>query len=129
MKVVFLQEADVDLQDLRQYIVRNFGKAEWARTRRRISESVRTIRAFPQGGRIPDEIAAMGVGQYRQAVSGMNRLIYEVRGDLVYIHIVCDARRDMRTLMLRRLVRVSAVNDPRLPYWRGAAGTARPAAG
>jgi len=36
---------------------------------------------------------------------GMNRIIYEVRGDILYIHIVCDARRDLRALLLRRMLR------------------------
>jgi len=36
---------------------------------------------------------------------GMNRIIYEVRDETLYIHIICDARRDLRTLLLRRVLR------------------------
>jgi toxin ParE1/3/4 len=35
----------------------------------------------------------------------MNRIIYEVRQDILYIHIIVDARRDLKTLLIRRLLR------------------------
>jgi hypothetical protein len=37
----------------------------------------------------------------------MNRIVYEVRQDIVYIHIVCDTRKDMKSLLTRRLMRIS----------------------
>lgn len=104
MRVVFLAGAEEDLRDLRQYLLRNFGKPVWQETYRQIRESIRAIQAFPQGGSIPDELRGLGLAQYRQLISGMNRIIYEVRGEVLYIHIVCDTRRDMRTLLSHRLL-------------------------
>ena len=118
MKVIFLASAEKDLDDLRQYVLRNFGEAAWREARRRIGDAVRTIRTFPQSGTIPVELARMGFQQYRQVTAGLNCLVYEIKDDLILVSIVCDGRRDMRTLLLRRLVRISAVNDPRLPYRR-----------
>jgi hypothetical protein len=34
----------------------------------------------------------------------MNRIIYEVRVDVAYIHVVCDTRRDLKGLLMRRMV-------------------------
>jgi toxin ParE1/3/4 len=34
----------------------------------------------------------------------MNRIIYEVRDDTAYIHVVCDARRDLQSLLMKRIV-------------------------
>lgn len=34
----------------------------------------------------------------------MNRIIYEVQGGVLYIHIVCDTRKDLRALLTRRLL-------------------------
>ena len=34
----------------------------------------------------------------------MNRIIYEVREDTVYIHIVCDTRQNLQGLLLKRIV-------------------------
>lgn len=36
----------------------------------------------------------------------MNRILYEIGDTIIYIHIICDIRRDMRTLLSRRLLRV-----------------------
>lgn len=35
----------------------------------------------------------------------MNRVIYEVRQEIIYIHIVADTRKDMKTLLTQRLLR------------------------
>jgi hypothetical protein len=34
----------------------------------------------------------------------MNRIIYEQRGDALYIHIVCDARRELQGLLMKRII-------------------------
>lgn len=34
----------------------------------------------------------------------MNRIIYELRDRAVYVHVVCDTRRDLRAVLLRRLL-------------------------
>lgn len=107
MRVVFLAEAEADLKDLRRYVVTSFGKPAWQETLQKIKDSVQTIQAFPHGGSVPDALADLAILQYRQVVSGMNRIIYEARDEVLYIHIVCDTRRDMRTLLARRLLRMT----------------------
>lgn len=105
MRAVFLAGAEEDLKELRRYVVNSFGQSAWQETSRKIKDSVRTIQAVPFSGSIPDELADLGLLQYRQVISGMNRVIYEVRDETIYVHIVCDTRRDMRTLLSRRLLR------------------------
>jgi hypothetical protein len=34
----------------------------------------------------------------------MNRIVYELRDDTAYIHIVCDTRRDLQGLLMKRIV-------------------------
>ncbi|WP_198084303.1 type II toxin-antitoxin system RelE/ParE family toxin [Variovorax sp. E3] len=104
MKVVFLQSAEADLKDLRRYVIKNFGSTAWASSYAKIKESVALIEAHPQAGRVPDELEDLNVAQYRQVISGMNRIIYEVRVDAAYIHLVCDTRRDLKGLLMRRIV-------------------------
>jgi plasmid stabilization system protein ParE len=105
VKVVFLRDAEEDLKDLRQYVATKFGKDTWLETKRQIKATTKALVTFPQSGNIPDELTELGMTQYRQAISGMNRIIYEARGDLLYVHIVCDTRRDLRGLLARRLLR------------------------
>jgi toxin ParE1/3/4 len=105
VRIVFLAGAEEDLKELRRYVVKSFGKFVWQETYQKIKDSVRTIQTFPQGGSIPDEIVDLGLQQYRQVISGMNRIVYEVREETVLIHIVCDTRRHMKALLSRRLLR------------------------
>jgi len=65
------------------------------------------LKTFPHAGSIPEEFEKLNLSQYRQVLSGMNRIIYEVRLDTVYIHIITDARRDLKSLLTRRLLRIT----------------------
>ncbi|RQO64469.1 plasmid stabilization protein [Variovorax sp. KBW07] len=104
MKVVFLRSAETDLKDLRRYIIKNFGAIAWTSSYSKIKDCVGMIEANPKAGRIPEELEDLNTTQYRQVIAGMNRIIYEVRVDAAYIHLVCDARRDLKSLLMRRLV-------------------------
>jgi toxin ParE1/3/4 len=105
LRIVFLAGAEEDMKELRRYVLKCFGKSAWQETYEKIKESTRTIQNFPRSGSIPDELVDVRLQQYRQVIAGMNRIIYEVADEVIYIHIVCDTRRDMHTLLSRRLVR------------------------
>jgi len=100
-----LESAALDLQDLRGYIVKEFSVGTWQKTFAKIKVSIRNLASFPLLGSIPDELETLNMTQYRQILCGMNRIIYEVRTDAVYIHLIVDTRRDMLSFLMRRLVR------------------------
>ena len=105
MNVVFLHSAELDLLELKGYVVKNFGKIAWRTSYKKIKDAVGRLKKFPLEGHVPDELASLNVSQYRQVIAGMNRIIYEVREQTLYIHIVCDTRKDMQSLLTRRLLR------------------------
>lgn len=105
MKVVILDSAEQDLKELRGYIIKEFSRDTWLKTFDKIKTSIRNLAKFPLLGAIPPELEALHLTQYRQIVSGKNRIIYEPRPDAVYVHMVVDARRDMKSLLLQRLMR------------------------
>lgn len=106
LQVVFLKSAELDLKELRGYMVKNFGKDTWQASYTKIKDAVNTIGAFPLGGDVPEELERLNLTQYRQVIAGMNRIIYEVRQEIIYIHIVCDTRKDMKSVLARRFVRI-----------------------
>ena len=105
-RVVFLESAEQDLKELKSYMVKNFGGDTWQASYTRIKDAVNTIETFPLGGNVPEELDRLNLTQYRQVVSGMNRIIYEVRQEIIYIHMICDTRKDMKSLLTRRLLRI-----------------------
>lgn len=107
MNIVILESAERDLKALRSYIIKNFSPEIWRNTYAKLKESIRNLQDFPLAGGIPDEIEKLNLDQYRQVVSGSNRIVYEVRQDSIYIHMIVDVRRDMSALLTRRLLRDS----------------------
>jgi len=104
-KIIILESAEHDLKELRRYIVKDFSQETWQKTFDRIKEAIRNLKTFPYAGSIPEEFEKINLSQYRQVLSGMNRIIYEVRQDSVYIHLIADTRRDLKALLTRRLLR------------------------
>jgi len=104
-KVVILAFAEQDIKGLKNYVVKNFSPDTWQDTYSRLKDSIRNLKAFPFAGSIPEELVRLNLTQYRQVISGMNRVIYEVRQEIVYIHIIADTRKDMKTLLTQRLLR------------------------
>ncbi|MFC5473397.1 type II toxin-antitoxin system RelE/ParE family toxin [Paraherbaspirillum soli] len=107
LQVVILESAEHDLKELREYIVKNFSVESWQDTYAKLKQAIRNLQTFPQAGFLPEEIEKLNLSQYRQILSGMNRIIYEVRQEIIYIHIIVDARRDMPSLLTRRLLRTT----------------------
>jgi toxin ParE1/3/4 len=105
LKLLILDEAQEDTKDLRRYILKSFGAGTWKQTATELAVTFGNIRQFPQSGYVPAELADFGGLHFREALSGQNRIIYELRDDTIYIHVVTDARRDLRTLLQKRLLR------------------------
>ena len=105
MKVVILDSAEQDLKELRRYVVKNFSQATWLKTYSKLKEGMRNLATFPLLGAVPPELETLNLNQYRQIISGMNRVIYEPRADAVYIYMIVDTRRNLETLLMQRLMR------------------------
>lgn len=105
LQIVLLESAEHDLKELKAYINKQFGIIAWQPSYQKIQESAQMIQTFPQSGKIPEELEKLNLSQYRQVISGMNRIIYEIRQQTIYIHIICDTRKDMTTLLTQRLLR------------------------
>ncbi|WP_213940171.1 type II toxin-antitoxin system RelE/ParE family toxin [Pseudomonas sp. dw_612] len=103
-KVVILQSAETDLKDLRTYLIKHFSSQTWQSTYASLKAAIRHLGTLPYAGSIPDEIEKLNLSQYRQILSGMNRVIYEVREQTVYVHIIADTRKDLPTLLMKRLL-------------------------
>lgn len=105
IKVVILESAEQDIKELRAYLVKNFSHATWLDTYGKLKKAIPVLTDFPFAGSIPDEFEMLNLSQYRQIISGMNRIIYEVRQDIIYIHVIADGRRNLDVLLAKRLLR------------------------
>ena len=106
MEVVFLESAEIDLKELKSYVVKKFGKEIWAEGFNEIKTILASVADGTITGKIPLELLDLNDKRYRQVLTSMNKIIYQVMEDTVYIHIVCDQRRDFAALLMQRLFRV-----------------------
>lgn len=104
LKVVILQSAEIDLKELRTYLTKQFSTQIWQSTYTDLKTVIRDLGVQPYAGSIPEEIEKLNLSQYRQILSGMNRIIYEIREQTVYVHIIADTRKNLPTLLMKRLL-------------------------
>jgi toxin ParE1/3/4 len=103
--VVFLTaDAARDLEELYQYIAPHDvpGKAEHVLTS--IEKAFGSLSESPDRGAHPKELLALGIRDYREICFNPYRVIYRVRGNVVHVFLIADGRRDMQTLLQRRLL-------------------------
>jgi len=106
LKYRILPTARIGIDELRSYIVRTFGWDTWRQTSAQIQETITQIRQYPGSGHVPAELEGFVDDSFQQVLSGKNRIIYQVRDDTVYIHLVVDTRRDLQALLQRIVLRL-----------------------
>lgn len=97
-------DAERDLEAIHGYIVEADSTAAANRVLDRLMAAVATLETHPQRGSRPRELTALGFDSYRQTVLKPWRVIYRVIGQQVFIYLIADGRRDMRTLLAQRLL-------------------------
>ena len=103
-KVSLTPAADRDLDDIHCYIAEMISVGEADRLIDLLVEKIGKLAEFPERGSIPQELDAVGRGQYRQVVQPPFRIIYRRIADTVFIYLIADGRRDMQTLLRHRLL-------------------------
>ncbi len=69
-----------------------------------LMEVVESLWRFPERGSYPKELVSLGIKEYRQTFFKPYRVIYRVTGSQVIIYLIADGRRDMQTVLARRLL-------------------------
>ncbi|MBT4638932.1 MAG: type II toxin-antitoxin system RelE/ParE family toxin [Bacteroidetes bacterium] len=104
--VLLTNHAAQDLDDMYEFIYLSDspGKAEYVFMQ--IEKAIDSLTTFPERGSYPNELKSLGIKQYREVFFKPYRLIYQIKKETVYIMLVTDGRRDMQTLLSKRLLEV-----------------------
>ena len=103
-EVLLTADAVGDLEDIVEWVATHDAPARAAHVLERIEESVLALARFPERGAHPRELLELGIHDYRQTFFKPYRIIYRIDGRRVYVYLIADGRRDMRTLLERRLL-------------------------
>jgi len=103
-KVLLSRSAERDFEEIYNYIAENDTQGNADHVLDKLMDVAETLAAFPERGSYPKELLALGIREYRQAHFKPYRVIYRVIGKQVLIYMIADGRRDMQTLLSRRML-------------------------
>lgn len=104
-EVLITDDAEIDLQEIYEHIVRTDSIRAADHVLDRLEELARTLTADPSRGSTPKELRSLGFGEYSQLFFKPYRVVYRVLDERVVIYLVADGRRNMQPLLSRRLLR------------------------
>ena len=102
--VLLTRHAARDLEELYDYVARHDAPGKAEHVLGRLEQAFGGLSESPQRGACPRELLAMGNREYREVFFKPYRIIYKVVGKNVYVLLIADGRRDLETLLQRRLL-------------------------
>jgi toxin ParE1/3/4 len=103
-EVLLTDGAEQDLEAIHDYISEFDCVANANDVLDALMEVVESLSRFPERGSYPKELVGLGIKEYRQIFFKPYRVIYRVTGSQVIIYLIADGRRDMQTVLARRLL-------------------------
>jgi len=103
--VVFSDDALQDLADICEYIAQHDSAAKAMHVLERIEQAVDALETHPLRGSAVPELSALGSEAYRQVFFKPYRIVYLVERPAIHVLLIVDGRRDLRTMLERRLLR------------------------
>ncbi|KKW93691.1 type II toxin-antitoxin system RelE/ParE family toxin [Sphingobium chungbukense] len=103
-EIELTQGAEDDLEEIHAYLAENRSAEDADALLDEFISTIETLESFPERGAVPKELDALGIREFRQILLRQHRLIYRTAGTKVFILIIADGRRDMQTLLERRLL-------------------------
>jgi toxin ParE1/3/4 len=104
-KVELAEDAERDIEDIYRYIAAQESTARADAVLRELEAAYERLAGLPDRGNVPKEMTGVGLSEFREVHIGPYRMIYRVAGRNVIVDCVFDGRRDVQSLLQRRLLR------------------------
>lgn len=104
-RVRILEDAEQDLVDIHRYIALHDSVENATYVLDQLETLCQSLVELSRRGHVPPELERIGVVDFREVHFKPYRVVYQVIGSDVYIHAVLDGRRDLQSLLMRRLLR------------------------
>ena len=102
--VLLTDNAARDLNELYEYIEGHDQSGKADHVLEQIEKAFTRLSESPERGAYPKELLALGIREYREIFFKPYRIIYRVIENNVYVLLIVDGRRDMQSLLQRRLL-------------------------
>jgi toxin ParE1/3/4 len=104
LEVLLTRGAERDLEEIYQYIAHHDSPDRADELLDRLTAVAESLSGFPDRGIQPKELRDLGIQEFRQLSLAPYRLIYRVQDGRVIVYLIADGRRDMQSLLSRRLL-------------------------
>ncbi|GBE07594.1 MAG TPA: type II toxin-antitoxin system RelE/ParE family toxin [Gammaproteobacteria bacterium] len=104
-RVRLTEDAEQDLIDIYHYIAFHDSVENADYVLDQLESLCSRLTDLSERGHVPPELVRIGVTNYKEVNFKPYRVIYEVIRQDVFIHCILDGRRDMPSLLERRLIR------------------------
>ncbi len=102
-RVLITDAALGDLEEIYDWIREHGSPARADYVLDRVLQAAESIAALPSRGSRPRELPPATQAEYRQVLFKPYRIIYEIDGTDIVVHMIADGRRNLKSLLLRRL--------------------------
>ncbi|UCC54312.1 MAG: type II toxin-antitoxin system RelE/ParE family toxin [Anaerolineaceae bacterium] len=102
--VLLTNDAARDLNELYDYITEHDSARKADYVLEQIEKTFSTLSEFPERGVYPKELLKLGIREYREIFFKPYRIIYRIMDKNIYVLLIVDGRRDMQSLLQRRLL-------------------------
>jgi len=103
-EVLLTEGSEQDLESIHDYLSEFDCVANANDVLDKLMDVVASLSKFPERGSYPKEVVGLGIKEYRQTFFKPYRMIYRVAGSQVIVYLIADGRRDMQSVLARRLL-------------------------
>jgi toxin ParE1/3/4 len=93
-----------DLEEIYDYLAEFDSQASADYVLDQLMDVAESLATSPERGVYAKELLALGIREYRQIYFKPHRVIYRLMDKQVVIYVIADGRRDMQSLLSRRLL-------------------------
>jgi len=104
-RIVITREAELDLEGIVTYIAQKESTDRANHVFTELENLILSLEVNAERGHYPEKLKRQGIKDYKEVNYKPYRIIYEVIGLLVIVHICADGRRDFTSLLESRLFR------------------------
>lgn len=103
-RVLLTHGAEQDIESIYNYIAEFDDPVNADYVLDQLMATAEKLTVMPERGSYPKELVGLGIKEYRQVFFKPYRLIYRVVDADVVVYVIADGRRDMQSLLTRRLL-------------------------
>ena len=106
MAVFILPDAQEDLLSLQDYMLGKWSEADWQKAEDEIFVKLALVDTGFLTGAPVQELASVGIFEYRNIVTSHHKLVYRRINADVYVYALAAHRQDFPALLMKRLLKI-----------------------